>query len=83
MQSEREWIENWFVKNAKIGKDDLRKLQNDNYIEKGLIDSFGFIQLVNDIEKRYQIVFEDDDFENEHFFIISGLINIVEQHVKG
>ena len=52
MQNEREWIEDWFVKNAKVGKDDLRKLQNDNYIDIGLIDSFGFIQLVNDIEGR-------------------------------
>lgn len=82
MEQVKEWVENWFIKNGKIGRDELINTYKESYIEQGLIDSFGFIQLVNNIEEQFHIELDDKDFEDEGFFTISGLIDIIEKKDK-
>ena len=38
-------VMDWFEKNTDLSKDKLKKSVLDNYLEKGLIDSFKFIPL--------------------------------------
>jgi len=48
-----------------------------NYIEAGLIDSLGIIELVEEIEMHFSIAFTPEDFHNREFQTIIGLVNIV------
>lgn len=52
----------------------------DNFVESGVIDSFGIIVLVEEIEKRYGFRFEDRDFQDRRFVTINGLAEII--HAK-
>lgn len=51
----------------------------DNFIESGVIDSFGIIVLVEEIEKRYGFKFEDKDFQDRRFVTINGLSEIIHE----
>ena len=73
MNNGREWIIDWFVKNSKLSEEEILANINENYIDIGLVDSFGFLQLLSDITEEFGIDFSDEDFNSEIFFTISGL----------
>ena len=81
MNNVENWITEWFVSNANYEKE-LQKKNRINYIENGLIDSFGFIQLIADIEEEFGFSFSDEDFEKEETFFIEGLIQVIEEKLK-
>ena len=56
---------------------------NENYLEKGWIDSLKFISLVTDIELKFSITFSNDMFQNKAFTTIGGLIHIIDSEVNG
>lgn len=52
-----------------------------NYFEAGIIDSFGAIEFVEDIETRFGIRFTDQDFQDKRFCSARGVATIVaEKH---
>lgn len=53
-------------------------LKSQNIFELGM-DSFGFIQLISDIETNYNVSFEPDDLMTEGFRSVEGIIEAVEQ----
>ncbi len=51
---------------------------DSNYFDAGL-DSYSFMELVAELEQKYNIEFSNDDFANEDFFSINGLAAIIEE----
>lgn len=51
-----------------------------DYFSAGL-DSFNFINFINDIETKYNVKFNNDDFQNRNFAIVSGLANIIKERL--
>jgi acyl carrier protein len=51
-----------------------------NFLETGLIDSLGVIDLVMAIESEFKISFRNEDFEDPRFPTVGGLIAIVERY---
>ena len=45
--------------------------------EAGLIDSFGFVELVTFIERTYGVALHDDDFESPEISNLAGLQKII------
>lgn len=41
------------------------------------VDSLGFVELKDQIEKRFEVVIGDDDFTPENFATISSLIGLI------
>lgn len=70
------YIIDWFEKKGSIRKEDIA--MEDNYIERGYIDSFGFLELIQNCEDHFKIKFCDSDFEDENIFTVIGLIKIIE-----
>lgn len=64
------WLQERF-KGHLDGADDL------NYVEAGLVDSFGVIQLVSDIEDCFRVQFDQSDFEDPRFSTVDGLAQLV------
>ena len=81
MNDVRKWIINWFVKNGNMNSEEVESKFDCNYIETGMIDSFGFIQLVADIEEQLEITLTDDDFGNDKIFVISDLVQIIQDRM--
>lgn len=81
MNNVKEWVINWFVNSANCEREKVEENFEQNYIEVGLVDSFGFLQLIADIEEMGTIL-SDKDFENEALFTINGLIAILEERLS-
>lgn len=68
-----DWIASWFVE--KSGQEQL-DLEN-NFFELDYIDSFGVIELIEDLEYEFNIIFNQEDFQDRRFSSIDGLADIV------
>jgi acyl carrier protein len=68
-----QWIVAWFVER----NPGMVPVRTENYYEAGLVDSFGIIELIEEVEEHYGILFEDDDFTLPEFRTIDGLARII------
>jgi acyl carrier protein len=67
------WLMNWFQeRNHGLTID-----TTDNYYEKGLIDSFGIVELISEIEDSLEIYLDDEDLRSSEFRTIEGLSKII------
>ncbi|MBF0547086.1 MAG: hypothetical protein HQM08_21775 [Candidatus Riflebacteria bacterium] len=63
----------------------LPKLKNETeileykYLENGLIDSMGIVDLINSMENRFSIVFSIQNMQDPEFGKVGGLISMVER----
>ncbi len=74
----KKWIINWFSKNSILSNNDISTNLSSNYLEKNWIDSLKFISLITDIENNFKIKFSNEEFENEKFQTLKGLIEIID-----
>lgn len=81
MKRVEEWMINWFVSYSKMTEKQVQENMNKNYVEEGLVDSFGFIQLMSDIENEFRVEFSDDDFEKGDILILNDLIEIIGERI--
>ena len=71
--SEEEWLIGWFKKR----NEGVTISPDTNYIDDGLVDSFGIIELIEEIEGYYKIKFNESIFEDNNIFTIKGLAKII------
>lgn len=60
-----------------IGSSDFD--ENTKLIASGLIDSFGVMQFIGDVEEKYGIEFDLDEFEFEQFNTLPSIVEAVEK----
>ncbi len=51
---------------------------SDSLLQLGVVDSFGLIQLVAELEARFSIVIEPDDLQKENFESIDSMVGFIE-----
>jgi len=73
----KDFIIGWFAENSTLSREELEKDLTINYLESGVIDSFGFLDLISACEEKLEITFNDDDFSDDRIFTIAGLIDII------
>lgn len=71
------WLSDWFAERNPDRDSPLAP--TENYYDAGLVDSFGIIELIEEIEKKYDIMFDDDEFTQPAFMTIEGLAKLVQQ----
>jgi len=71
------WLFDWFEKNTPAKKHEISKKLGENYFENGWLDSLKFIELINDVEQKFEILFSNDEFQNRKFATINGLREII------
>lgn len=76
------WLVEWFENNSMIEATEIRKKITSSYFEEGLIDSFIFIRLISDIEEKYHIEFNNEQFEDRSFSTVEGLAEIIERSIQ-
>ncbi len=76
---EKEFIYNWFSEKGRITAEEIEKNLDVNYFDCGWIDSFAFLELLSACEVKFNIQFSDDDFKNNDFFTINGLIRLLKR----
>lgn len=65
-----------------VHQNELAVLEKD-YLQEGLVDSYGLLSLISEIESRFSITFNSTDLESPKFRTIGGLIGILESKVGG
>ena len=56
----------------------LELADEDRFLELGVIDSTGVVELVTEVEDRYGIVVEDVEITEDNFGSLAGLVRYVE-----
>ncbi len=72
-------IQAWLVEWVKERNPDVEPSPRENYYDAGLVDSFGIIELIEEIEHTFDIMFDDDDFTLREFRTIEGLSRLIHQ----
>jgi acyl carrier protein len=55
------------------------KLENNDFIAKGMLDSFDIISLVSDIEENFEITLDGGQILPENFDSIETILNLIEK----
>jgi len=79
----KKWILTWFVRNTDFEIDEIEKNLNEDYLLKGWIDSLKFITFISDMESKFNIIFSNDEFQNNSFSTINGIVKIIEEKMNG
>ena len=66
-------IREFILENFMIGESEEELGSNDSFLEKGVIDSTGILELVMFVEETYGIEVEDDEVIPENFDSVSKL----------
>lgn len=75
----KKWVVNWF-KERNQDPELVIGVESD-YYKCGLLDSFGIIELIEEVEAHFSLRFDDSDFQSVHFRTIQGLVQIIEQKI--
>ena len=54
----------------------------ENYVEAGVVDSYGIIVLVETVERHYDIRFDSREFQDRRFQTVSGLAEIIDGKLR-
>jgi acyl carrier protein len=77
----QDWLTNWFVARAKIGKSAPEKLSYTDYFEAGWLSSMEVVEFVIEIEQRFGMQFTDRDLQDSRFVTIAGLTEVILERV--
>ena len=75
----KNWVIEWFAKNTGLKEEGIQGKAQENYFEKGWIDSFKFISLISEIEETFSISFSNDEFQATSFATIEGLVRTIKE----
>jgi acyl carrier protein len=73
----QDWLTNWFVAKAKIGKSAPETLRHTDYFEAGWLTSMEVVEFVTEIEQRFGMQFSDRDLQDPRFTTIAGLTDLI------
>jgi len=73
----REELRRFITDNFLFGAEDSQLSDDESFLEKGLIDSTGVLELVGFVEEQYGIRFQDDEITPENLDSINRLIQFL------
>ncbi|QDV20159.1 acyl carrier protein [Gimesia panareensis] len=82
MNSIQSEIRNFVADNFLFGEDPESLQNDDSFLETGIIDSTGVLELVAFIEDQYDVQVDDDELVPENLDSINRLIDFIESKLK-
>lgn len=82
MSSVQSDVRKFVIENFLFGEDPESLLNNDSFLETGIIDSTGVLELVAFVEDNYSVEVNDDELIPENLDSIDQLINFIESKLK-
>lgn len=80
-QQVSQWLVEWFSGRTRGGLSP-ESLEDINYFEAGLLTSAEVVEFVTEIEEKFGMQFSESDLSDERFVTISGLAQLIEQHLR-
>lgn len=75
----KEWLVDWFSNHSSFSTSALEAAAKEDYLKKGIIDSFSFVMLISDIDDEFDISFTNEDFLDPRFPTIDGLSEMIKE----
>jgi acyl carrier protein len=75
----RSELRKFIIDNFLFGKDSLEFSDDDSFIERGLIDSSGVLELVGFLEETYGIKVQDNELVPENLDSINQLLQYLDK----
>lgn len=79
MNDAKEKIRNFIIKSFLFGSEDALKRDDASFVEEGIIDSTGILELVSFLEQEFGITVEDEDLVPENFDSINSAVSYLER----
>ena len=78
MEVYKNWLKCWFAQKGSLPE----TAEDENYFQIGLIDSFGVIELIEELETTFSITFTEAHFQDRRFVTMKGLAEIIQEIKK-
>ena len=75
-------LRDYIVENFLFGDTETEFSDSDSFMEKGIIDSTGILEVITYIEENFDIKIEDDELIPENLDSISNIVNFIDRKVK-
>ena len=75
-------VRNFVAENFLFGEDPESLQNDDSFLETGIIDSTGVLELVAFIEDQYHVEVDDDELVPENLDSINRLIDFIDSKLK-
>ena len=72
-----EWVLGWFAGRGTLPACSAESLRQLDYLQTGLIDSFGIVELILSVEEKFGITFAPEDFQDRRFATLGGLRDLI------
>ena len=73
------WLIDWFANHSSLNAAEIEAASKEDYLKKGIIDSFAFVTLISDIDDEYDITFTNEDFLDPRFSNLEGLVEMISE----
>jgi len=70
-------LREFIVDNFMVGSEDETLTDSDSFMEKGIVDSTGVLELTSFVEEKYDFTIEDDEMLPENLDSIDNLVNFI------
>lgn len=75
-------LRQFVIDNFLFGQGDVQLENDDSFMERGIVDSTGVLELVAFLEKQYQIKVEGKDLIPDNLDSISNLLRFLENKLQ-
>ena len=75
----REQVRDFIIKTAILSSSDQQLNDDDSFLEKGIIDSTGILELVSFIEEKFDFEVSDDELIPDNFDSVNQLIKYIKK----
>jgi acyl carrier protein len=82
MQAIEQQLRQFVVNNFLFGQGEDQISNHDSFLEKGIVDSTGVLELVVFLEKQYRIKIEDEELIPANLDSIDNLLRFIEKKAQ-
>ena len=75
-------LRQFIIDNFMVGNEDEDISDSDSFMEKGIVDSTGVLELASFVEEKYEFSIEDDEMLPENLDSIDNLSKFIEKKNK-
>ena len=76
-------IREFIQQNLIVFEDDATFSDSDNIFERGFVNSLFAIQLLNFVQREFDIVIENEDIDIKNFSSVNNIAQLVQKKQKG
>ena len=77
-----EELKNFILENFIVDENPSQLDKNQSFLESGIIDSTGILELVSFIEEHYNITVEDEDLIPDNLDSLQNVVNFINKKLQ-